>query len=117
MTTKKKKRTTADGDRLGAIPLEERPNGKMIAEAQADAEIADWVYAQARIKIRARGGLMDRREAVEQVLKDPDIRHKLLAHMALHDAEYYDFYQRWKASPEKAIAYLDATIAELESPD
>jgi hypothetical protein len=90
-----------------------RPNGRVIAEARANAEIANWVYAQSRVKIRARDGLMNTREAVEQVLKDPDIKAKMLAHIASHD---YDFYLRYKANPEKAIAWLDAQIAEMESP-
>jgi hypothetical protein len=94
-----------------------RPLGRKIAEARADAEIADWVFAQSRVLIRAKGGMLDTRQAIEKVLADPNIRDKLLAHMAMHDAECYDFYLRYKASPEKALAYLDATIAELESPD
>jgi hypothetical protein len=97
--------------------LSRRPNGKIIAEARANAEIADWVYAQSRIVIRSRSGMISTVDAVKTVLEDPNLREKLLAHAAMHDAESYNFYQRWKASPEKAIAYLDATIAEMESPD
>ncbi len=93
-----------------------RPNGKIIAEARADAEIADWIYAQSRILIRSKGGLMETREAVEKVLKDPNLRDKLLAHMALHDSESYNFYQRWKADEKKALAWLHAQISEMESP-
>jgi hypothetical protein len=91
-------------------------DGKKIAEARAQAEIDDIIYELARRKMRARGGLMSTMDAVEAVLKeDIDIiKEKLLALMASEDL---DFYLRFKASPERAIAYLDATIAELESPD
>jgi|SRR5918996_3703414 hypothetical protein len=96
--------------------LSQRPNGKLIAEARAQAEIEDLIYEQARLKIRAKGGLMSTMDAVETVLKeDIDIiKQKLLALTASEDL---DFYLRFKANPEKALAYLDATIAEMESPD
>ena len=96
--------------------LSRRPNGKRIAEAQANAQIDDIIYELARKRIRAKGGMLETRDAVQEVLlKDSDIiKEKLLALMASEDL---DFYLRYKASPEKAIAYLDATIAEMESPD
>jgi hypothetical protein len=89
-------------------------SSRKIVEAKVDAEISDLIYALSRIKIRA-CGMLNTQDAVEKVLADPHIRDKLLAHMALHDSECYDFYLRFKANPEKALAYLNAEIEELES--
>ena len=82
------KPTTTDGDKLDKLELSQRPNGKMIAEARANADISDWVYAQSRLVIRSKSGMIETKDAVEQVLNDPDIKGKLLAHIASHD---YDF--------------------------
>jgi hypothetical protein len=98
--------------------LSRRPNGKMIAEAQAEADIADWVYQESRLVIRNAGGMISTVDAVKTVLENPSIKEKLLLHMAKHgDALDKEFVARFRASPTKTIAWLDAECAELESPD
>jgi hypothetical protein len=55
---------------------------------------------------------------VEAVLKDPSTKEKIVNHLLEHiRRDDYDFYLRFLADREKAVAYLDAQIKELESPD
>ena len=114
MIKKNNKPTTHDGDRLGAIPLDQRPDGRMIAEAAANAEINDIIYQEARKKIRARGGLMTTDEAVEAVLKEDFdiIKEKVFASMEKDDPL---FARHFKIDPKAALALLESEIREAES--
>jgi hypothetical protein len=88
------------------------------AEAQADAEIADFLFEQSRLVIRNKGGLIDTPTALKEVLNDPTIKEKLLHHLEVHgDKLDREFVARWRASPEKTIKWLDAELTELESFD
>jgi hypothetical protein len=86
--------------------------------AEADAEIYDFLFEQSRLVIRSRGGLIDTPTALKEVLNDPTIKEKLLNHLETHgDKLDKEFVARWRASPEKTIAWLDAELALAESPD
>ena len=82
-----------------------------------DAAFDAWIYQAARDEIRKRGGLLTTEEAVKHVLTSPEMHEQMLKYASTRYGDLgKEFAARWRASPEKTMKWLEAELAELESP-